>query len=164
MKSQEKQKVFVAMSGGVDSSVGAALLKKSGDFDVVGVYMKCWSALDQCSVERDAEDARAVAEKLEIPFYIFDFEREYRERVFDVMAREYAQGRTPNPDVFCNSEIKFGVFLEKCLALGADFIATGHYVKKKDTTLFQANDKNKDQSYFLWRLNQEQLKFLSKQS
>ncbi|MEK7566698.1 MAG: tRNA 2-thiouridine(34) synthase MnmA, partial [Patescibacteria group bacterium] len=84
MKSQVKSKVFAAMSGGVDSSVAAALLKKQG-WDVVGVYMKCWSAWDQCSVERDAEDARAVAEKLDIPFYIFDFEREYRERVFDVM-------------------------------------------------------------------------------
>jgi tRNA-uridine 2-sulfurtransferase len=162
-----KPKVFVAMSGGVDSSVAAALLKKSGNFDIVGVFMKCWSALDQCSVERDAQDARKVAAKLDIPFHIFDFEKEYRKLVFNHMVREYAAGRTPNPDVFCNSEIKFGIFLEKALALGADFIATGHYAKlcriekQKNSdgfAIFQAKDQNKDQSYFLWRLNQKQLR------
>ncbi len=146
------------MSGGVDSSVTAALLKKQGKFNVVGIYMKCWQDGEYCTSERDAEDARLVAEKLDIPFYVFDLTREYREKVFDYMVREYAAGRTPNPDVFCNSEIKFGIFLEKCLALGADFIATGHYAKKTDSVLLQAKDKNKDQSYFLWRLNQEQLK------
>lgn len=186
------------MSGGVDSSVAAALLKKSGKFEVVGCHMKCWSAWDQCSVEKDAEDARAVAEKLEIPFYIFDFEKEYRERVFNYMVREYAVGRTPNPDVFCNSEIKFGIFLEKALALGADFVATGHYVRKSEIrnqkseiisnpqilnkrnvlnlensnlefvssfdisasnfSLHAARDSAKDQSYFLWRLTQNQFK------
>lgn len=155
------------MSGGVDSSVAAALLKRQGQLDVVGCYMKCWSAWDQCSVERDAEDARAVAEKLDIPFYVFDFEKEYREKVFDYMVREYAAGRTPNPDVLCNSEIKFGIFLEKALALGADFVATGHYIRhlvtplplgNGVTKLMLAKDQNKDQSYFLWRLTQEQLK------
>ncbi len=155
------------MSGGVDSSVAAALLKKGppsprlrrvNDFDVVGCHMKCWSAWDQCSVEKDAEDARAVAEKLKIPFYIFDFEKEYRERVFNYMVREYAAGRTPNPDVFCNSEIKFGIFLEKALALGADYIATGHYAKTDGRFISRAKDANKDQSYFLWRLTQNQLK------
>ncbi len=125
------------MSGGVDSSVAAALLSRSGGFDVVGCFMKCWSAWDQCSVERDAEDARAVAEKLGIPFYIFDFEKEYREKVFNYMVREYAAGRTPNPDVLCNSEIKFGIFLEKALALGADFVATGHYVLARRHSILQ---------------------------
>ena len=147
------------MSGGVDSSVAAALLKRQGDSDVVGIYMKCWQDGEYCTSERDAEDARLVAEKLDIPFYVFDFTREYREKVFEYMVREYAAGRTPNPDVFCNSEIKFGIFLEKCLALSADCIATGHYVKKASpVSLSKAVDKNKDQSYFLWRLNQAQLK------
>ena len=150
------------MSGGVDSSVAAAFLKKGGKFEVIGCHMKCWSAWDQCSIERDAEDARSVAEKLDIPFYIFDFEREYRERVFDYMVREYAAGRTPNPDVFCNSEIKFGIFLEKALTLGADYVATGHHVRtmnrESGISLFTAKDLNKDQSYFLWRLNQNKLR------
>lgn len=154
----KRKKVFIAMSGGVDSSVAAALLKKQGNLDVVGIYMKCWGEGEYCTSERDAEDARLVAEKLNIPFYVFDFTREYREKVFEYMVREYAAGRTPNPDVFCNSEIKFGIFLEKCLALGADFIATGHYAKKVNVALLSAKDKSKDQSYFLWRLNQEQLK------
>ena len=168
-----KSKVFVAMSGGVDSSVAAALLKKSGNFKVVGVFMKCWSAFDQCAIERDASDARRVADKLDIPFHIFDFEKEYREKVFEYMVKEYGAGRTPNPDVMCNKEIKFGIFLEKALSLGADFVATGHYIKIQNSkfksqnnnakfkiiySLLEAKDKNKDQSYFLWTLTQDQLK------
>ncbi|MBI2039087.1 MAG: tRNA 2-thiouridine(34) synthase MnmA [Candidatus Niyogibacteria bacterium] len=168
MKSQDVPKVFVALSGGVDSSVAAALLRERG-FDVVGAHMKCWIPgaenwgleAGNCGAERDAEDARRVAEALDIPFYVFDLEKEYRERVFDYMLREYGAGRTPNPDVLCNSEIKFGVFLEKALSLGADYIATGHYARKKleagSWKLEIAKDLNKDQSYFLWRLTQDQL-------
>ncbi|MEK7090579.1 MAG: tRNA 2-thiouridine(34) synthase MnmA [Patescibacteria group bacterium] len=196
-----RPKVFVAMSGGVDSSVVAALLSQSGNFDVIGAHMKCWSEGEYCTSERDAEDARRVAAKLDIPFYVFDFEREYRDKVFDYMVKEYSAGRTPNPDVMCNKVIKFGIFLEKALALGADFVATGHYVvakryltsqtggspapaagarlrsrhgdsavggdqarrasesfSKANIALLQAKDLNKDQSYFLWTLTQEQLK------
>ena len=183
------------MSGGVDSSVAAALLKK-GLFlpagrrvDVVAAHMICWkdavgsAKADRCAAERDAEDARRVANKLDIPFYVFDFEKEYREKVFDYMVREYRNGRTPNPDVMCNKEIKFGIFLEKALEMGADYIASGHYVRlrKSETqnskfetspkpkfqnsklstshfSLFIAKDLNKDQSYFLWTLTQDQLK------
>ena len=169
-----RPKIFVAMSGGVDSSVAAALLARSGDFEVVGVHMKCWSEGEYCTSERDAEDARRVAEKIGIPFYTFDFEKEYREKVFSYMVKEYSAGRTPNPDVMCNKVIKFGIFLGKALSLGADFVATGHYVKinksfskanaallSKDKTsvaLLAAKDSTKDQSYFLWTLTQEQLK------
>lgn len=146
------------MSGGVDSSVTAYLLKKQG-YDVVGVFMRCYN-LDGCA-ERDAEDARRVAEHIGIPFYAWDFEEEYKQRVVQYMIDGYRAGITPNPDVMCNREIKFGLFLEKALAAGADFVATGHYVKikksLKDIGLFAAKDANKDQSYFLWTLTQAQL-------
>ncbi len=115
------------MSGGVDSSVAALLLKKSG-YDCVGVFMRCYN-LDGCS-ERDAEDARRVAEYIGIPFYVFDFEEEYKKRVVEYMVEGYRAGITPNPDVMCNREIKFGLFLERALALGADYVATGHYVRR----------------------------------
>ncbi len=159
-----KRKVFVAMSGGVDSSVSALLLKNKG-YNVTGIYMRCYN-LDGCS-ERDAEDARRVAEKINIPFYIFDFESEYKKRVVEYMVEGYKSGITPNPDVMCNREIKFGLFLKKSLSLGADYIATGHYVKKIETGsrgektyhLHEAKDKNKDQSYFLWPLTQSELKY-----
>ncbi|MDO8585361.1 MAG: tRNA 2-thiouridine(34) synthase MnmA [bacterium] len=173
-------KVFVAMSGGVDSSVAAALLIKQG-YDVIGAHMKCFN-VDGCA-ERDAEDARRVAEQLKIPFYVFDFEKEYKERVVDYMIKGYKSGITPNPDVMCNKEIKFGLFFEKARKLGADFVATGHYVRLRRTTidkkqltidktgqavgqmsnvkcqmsLCTARDLNKDQSYFLWTLTQKQL-------
>ena len=168
------------MSGGVDSSVAALLLKQKG-YDVVGVFMKNWSqnlAGGECAWARDQEDARKVAAKIGIPIYTFDFEEEYKKLVVDYMLKEYAAGRTPNPDVMCNKEIKFGLFLEKALSLGADFVATGHYARlrrkseirnpKSETNpklkisnykLLQAKDKNKDQSYFLWTLGQEQLKY-----
>jgi tRNA-specific 2-thiouridylase len=152
--------VFVGMSGGVDSSVAAYILKKQGH-NVVGVFMRCYN-LDGCA-EQDAEDARRVAEHLGIPFYAMDFEEEYKRRVVDYMVEGYAAGLTPNPDVMCNREIKFGLFFEKALAMGADHVATGHYVRlkknsKKGYGLFEAKDKNKDQSYFLWTLTQKQLR------
>ncbi len=159
----EKKTVFVAMSGGVDSSV-AAMLLRDGGHDVVGVFMRCYN-LDGCA-ERDAEDARRVAEHLGIPFYVWDFEEEYKRRVVDYMIEGYRAGITPNPDVMCNREIKFGMFLEKALATGADYVATGHYVRrsKKEApsggesfSLFIAKDQNKEQSYFLWTLTQEQI-------
>jgi tRNA-specific 2-thiouridylase len=151
--------VFVGMSGGVDSSVAAHLLKEQG-YDVVGVFMKCYN-IDGCA-EADAEDARRVAEHIGIPFYVWDFEQEYKDRVVQYMIEGYRAGITPNPDVMCNREIKFGFFLEKALASGADFVATGHYIKIEKSAegilkLFEAIDSNKDQSYFLWTLGQKQL-------
>jgi tRNA-specific 2-thiouridylase len=167
-----KKTVFVGMSGGVDSSVAAFLLKKKG-YDVVGVFMRCYN-IDGCA-EKDAEDARRVAEHIGIPFYVWDFEEEYKRKVMDYMIEGYRNGITPNPDVMCNKEVKFGLFLEKALAAGADYVATGHYVRIKRTvsssprrrpgstlpeySLFEAVDKNKDQSYFLWTLTQDQLKY-----
>jgi len=161
-------KVFVAMSGGVDSSVAALLLKQKG-YDVVGVYMKGWSLTD-CA-EEDARDARRVCGVLNIPFYVFNFENEFKKAVVDYMIFGYAKGETPNPDVMCNKEIKFGLFLKKALELGADYIATGHYVRLANSQwpmanskpyaigykLLAAKDGNKDQSYFLWTLTQKQL-------
>ncbi len=158
-----KLKVFVGMSGGVDSSVAAMLLKNEGH-EVVGVFMRSYN-LDGCA-ERDAEDARRVAEALGIPFYVWDFEEEYRRRVVDYMIEGYRSGITPNPDVMCNREIKFGLFLARALAAGADCVATGHYVRLAgeagapaagNLRLFTAKDANKDQSYFLWTLAQAQL-------
>lgn len=175
MKSQEKnqsakkQKVFAAMSGGVDSSVAALLLKQK-KYDIIGVYMKGWlwngpdASVGVNCAEDDARDARRVAGVLDIPFYVFDFENEFKKEVVDYMVSEYAAGHTPNPDVMCNREIKFGLFLKKALALGADYIATGHYTRLRRNFKFQisklltAKDLNKDQSYFLWTLTQNQLK------
>lgn len=150
---RKNKKVFVAMSGGVDSSVAALLLKEKG-YDVVGAHMVCWEG---CDSNEDRRDAMRVAAKLDIPFHVFDFTKEYKEHVFDYMVREYAAGRTPNPDVICNSEIKFGIFLAGALSMGADYIATGHYVRKIGEKLFEARDKSKDQSYFLWKLTPERI-------
>jgi tRNA-uridine 2-sulfurtransferase len=182
--SDKKKKVVVAMSGGVDSSVSVALLKEAG-FDVVGVFMKLGVEEEDenkcCSSEAE-NGARLVAEKLKIPFYVFNFEKEFRKRVIGYFLSELRAGRTPNPCVVCNKEIKFGLFIEKALAMGADFVATGHYGKIKSQIsnlknktknekrktqnnssklktfkLLKGVDKNKDQSYFLWKLNQDQL-------
>src|SRR3989344_9098628 len=174
MKRQIDKKVYVAMSGGVDSSVAAALLKKRG-YAVTGVFMKPWQPEGvECLWKQDREDAMRVAAVLGIPLLTWDFSKEYKKEVADYMIREYRAGRTPNPDVMCNKHIKFGLFLKKALEEGADYIATGNYVKKQKAKskkqnhnskskiiyrLFQAKDKNKDQSYFLWTLSQEQLKY-----
>ncbi|MCR4327963.1 MAG: tRNA 2-thiouridine(34) synthase MnmA [Patescibacteria group bacterium] len=161
-KDSKSKRVFVAMSGGVDSSVAALLLKRQG-YDVTGVFMRCYN-LDGCAV-RDAEDARRVAGRLHIPFYVWDFEKEYKKHVMHYMIDGYRRGITPNPDVMCNKEIKFGLFFERAMALGADYVATGHYVKirkskikdKNVYKLYRAKDNRKDQSYFLWTLTQRQL-------
>ena len=155
--------VVVGMSGGVDSSVTALLLKNQG-YKVIGLFMKNWEEKDaqgRCTSTQDYDDARKVCDKIGIPYYSVNFSKEYYEKVFEYFLESYKQGRTPNPDVLCNREIKFGPFLERAKMLGADYIATGHYAKKETTNglhyLKKALDKNKDQSYFLNQLNQEQL-------
>ena len=234
MSKKEKQLVFVALSGGVDSAVAAGLLKKKG-YQVVGVFMKCWTSSNKqigtdiqtlrlrsgqadlhrsdkealraysgqsdsspigCGWEQDEEDARQVAAKLAIPFLSWDFTREYKQRVIDYFLEGYQKGITPNPDIMCNREIKFGLFLKRAIKMGADKIATGHYVRIRERDIRDRGDKrenegelgkieekkinpslsfiipnnlsyfllkgvdpNKDQSYFLWTLTQEQLKY-----
>ena len=167
----QSKTVFVMLSGGVDSSVTAAVLQERG-YNVVGVFMKCWSLeslrsmgvseeLYGCFWEEDAADARAVANTLGIPFYTWNFEEEYKRGVVDYMVAEYRAGRTPNPDVMCNSVIKFGVFYERALRLGADYVATGHYARVQETEyghrIFRGRDSLKDQSYFVWRIPREYL-------
>ncbi len=154
-------RVVVGISGGVDSSVAAYLLKKQGH-DVIGLFMINWDADDgQCTAMEDYEDVKRVCEKIGIPYFSVNYAKEYYDRVFTYFLDEYKKGRTPNPDVLCNREIKFGPFLEKAKALGADMIATGHYAKifQKDgkTYLAKASDLTKDQSYFLNQLSQSQL-------
>ena len=154
----EKPKtVFVGMSGGVDSSVTAVLLKNAG-YHVVGVYMKNWSK-DlpgmKCPWAEDLADAKRVATKLDIDFRIFDFETEYHAKVVDYMIEEFRKGNTPNPDVMCNQEIKFKLFYDIAMSQGADFIATGHYAVSEDDNLKLATDTNKDQTYFLYRISDE---------
>ena len=158
MSNNNNKQVYIGMSGGVDSSVAALLLKNEG-YNVTGVFMKNWSdPAWPCLWEEDRADAMRVCLKLGIPFETWDFTKEYKEKVVDYMIREYAAGRTPNPDVMCNKEIKFGLFFNKAIELGADFIATGHYVRKSpDNKLLKAKYLEKDQSYFLWTLKQNQI-------
>ena len=140
------------MSGGVDSSVSAALLKKAG-FNVVGVYMKCWAEGPECTTQEDERSARLAASHLDIPLYVWNFIDQYREKVVEYMLEGYRVGVTPNPDIMCNREIKFGLFFDKAMSLGADYVATGHYarVKRRNTgsVLLKGKDPDKDQSYFL---------------
>jgi tRNA-uridine 2-sulfurtransferase len=158
-----KPRVVVGMSGGVDSSVTALLLKQQG-YEPIGIFMKNWDDTDElgyCTAEQDAEDVRRVCEQIGIPYYTVNFEKEYYDKVFSYFLDEYKRGRTPNPDVMCNREIKFGEFLNKALDLGADYVATGHYARVVEEDgkfkLLRGMDSNKDQTYFLNALNQEQL-------
>ncbi len=163
------KRVVVGLSGGVDSSVTAYLLKEQG-YEVIGMFMKNWhddsvTISDECPWLDDSNDAMIVAQTLGIPFQAIDLSAEYKERIVDYMFREYQQGRTPNPDVLCNREIKFDIFLKTALKLGADYVATGHYARKEEIEinrkkiyrLLGGKDPNKDQSYFLCQLTQEQL-------
>lgn len=157
------KRVVIGMSGGVDSSVAALLLKQQG-YDVIGLFMQNWDEVDEngcCTAEDDFADVRRVSALLDIPYYTVNFAREYMDRVFSYFLAEYKAGRTPNPDVLCNREIKFGPFLEEAKKLGADYIATGHYCKiahENGVHLLQkAKDQNKDQTYFLNQLSQAQL-------
>ena len=164
-----KKRVVVGLSGGVDSSVAAYLLKEQG-YEVIGLFMKNWhddsvTISDECPWLEDSNDAMLVAEKLGIPFQTIDLSEQYKERIVDYMFHEYEMGRTPNPDVLCNREIKFDVFMKIALNLGADYVATGHYcrkgtIEKEGKEVYQllsGKDPNKDQSYFLCQLSQEQL-------
>ena len=159
----QNKTVVVGMSGGVDSSVAAWLLKEQG-YHVIGLFMKNWEEQDEngvCTSEADFADVRDVCASLDIPYYTVNFAREYYEHVFTYFLEQYRRGLTPNPDVLCNREIKFGPFLRYALSLGADFIATGHYAgiehKEQGHLLLRARDLNKDQSYFLHQLSQSQL-------
>lgn len=158
-----KKRVILGMSGGVDSSVSALLLKEAG-YDVIAIFMKNWDEKDEygeCTATADSEDARSVANQLEIPFYTINFEKEYWDRVFTYFLDEYKKGRTPNPDVMCNQEIKFNAFLNYALKLDGDYIAMGHYAQIEEKNgkfnLLRGFDQGKDQSYFLSRINQEAL-------
>ncbi|HFZ9768974.1 TPA: tRNA 2-thiouridine(34) synthase MnmA [Streptococcus agalactiae] len=157
-------RVVVGMSGGVDSSVTALLLKEQG-YDVIGVFMKNWDDTDEfgvCTATEDYKDVAAVADQIGIPYYSVNFEKEYWDRVFEYFLAEYRAGRTPNPDVMCNKEIKFKAFLDYAMTLGADYVATGHYAQvTRDENgivhMLRGADNNKDQTYFLSQLSQEQL-------
>lgn len=166
------KRVVVGLSGGVDSSVAAYLLKEQG-YEVIGLFMKNWhddsvTISDECPWLEDSHDAMIVADKLGIPFQTVDLSEQYKERIVDYMFSEYEKGRTPNPDVLCNREIKYDIFLKMALKLKADYVATGHYCRKETVTnekgeevhrLLAGKDPNKDQSYFLCQLSQEQLKY-----
>ncbi len=156
-------RVVIGMSGGVDSSVAAYLLKQQG-YDVIGIFMKNWDDTDEngvCTATEDYEDVIAVCNQIGIPYYAVNFEKQYWDKVFSYFLEEYKAGRTPNPDVMCNKEIKFKAFLEHAMALGADYLATGHYaqveVRDGEVKMLRGNDENKDQTYFLNQLTQAQL-------
>jgi tRNA-specific 2-thiouridylase len=155
--SKSRSRIFVGMSGGVDSSVSAALLKEQG-YDVTGVFIKVWQPdFMPCSWKEERRDAMRVAAHLDIPFITLDLEKEYKQEVVDYMIDEYKKGRTPNPDVMCNRYVKFGGFYDWAMDQGADFVATGHYARVQDGALLAGKDHNKDQSYFLWTLTKEKL-------
>jgi tRNA-specific 2-thiouridylase len=158
----KKLKVLVAMSGGVDSSIAALLMKKKG-YEIIGAFMKNWSDTKdpfthECSWKEDRKIAMKIAAKLEIPLITFDFEKEYKKHVVDEMFKNYKKGITPNPDIDCNQKIKFPLLWKAAKKLGADYIVTGHYAQIKKGKLFRAKDETKDQSYFLYRLSQKDLK------
>ncbi len=159
------KKVLVAMSGGLDSSVAAALLRKRG-FSVAGAFMRFWSAptddeasegFNRCCSPESESRARDVAERLGIPFYVIDLKDEFKKRVVDRFVEEYGKGRTPNPCVDCNEGVKLGLLIEKAEAMGFDLVATGHYAGISDGTMTRAKDRTKDQSYFLWKLRSDQV-------
>ncbi len=159
-----KQTVVIGMSGGVDSSVSALLLKQQG-YRVIGLFMKNWEEQDEkgvCRASPDREDVHKVCEQIDIPYYTVNFTQQYWDQVFTQFIKDYSQGLTPNPDVLCNREIKFKVFLEKALELGADFLATGHYCQNTlvhgQPALLKGADDNKDQTYFLYTINRDILK------
>ena len=157
-----KRKIAIGISGGVDSAVSAYLLKKQG-YDVMGVFMKNWNEEDEngvCTADQDFEDVRRICDTIDIPYYSVNFAREYWEKVFSIFLEEYKAGRTPNPDVLCNKEIKFKAFLDFCMEIGAEEIATGHYCRVNKlcgTRLIKGRDTRKDQSYFLCTLEAKQL-------
>ncbi|MBT2677379.1 tRNA 2-thiouridine(34) synthase MnmA [Bacillus sp. ISL-35] len=162
-KSPKDTRVVVGMSGGVDSSVAALVLKEQG-YDVIGIFMKNWDDTDEngvCTATEDYEDVIRVCNQIGIPYYAVNFEKQYWDKVFTYFLDEYKAGRTPNPDVMCNKEIKFKAFLEHAINLGADYLATGHYARVEDRDgerkMLRGLDENKDQTYFLNQLNQSQL-------
>ncbi|PYZ99219.1 tRNA 2-thiouridine(34) synthase MnmA [Alteribacter lacisalsi] len=163
-KAPQDTRVIVGMSGGVDSSVAAWMLKEQG-YDVIGIFMKNWDDTDEngvCTATTDYEDVIRVCNQLDIPYYAVNFEKQYWDKVFTYFLNEYKAGRTPNPDVMCNKEIKFRAFLDHALSLGADYLATGHYARverdENGVKMLRGVDSNKDQTYFLNALTQEQLK------
>ncbi|QTM99918.1 tRNA 2-thiouridine(34) synthase MnmA [Sediminibacillus dalangtanensis] len=163
MKDKKDTRVVVGMSGGVDSSVAALLLKQQG-YDVVGIFMKNWDDTDEngvCTATEDFDDVVRVCNQLEIPYYAVNFEKQYWDKVFTYFLDEYKAGRTPNPDVMCNKEIKFKAFLDHALSLGADYLATGHYAQVREVDgeyqMLRGVDDNKDQTYFLNQLSQSVL-------